>query len=437
MEWTQSPDQSSAAIARTPWWINPSRLVLFFVLPIYLLCGLLGQQTLFLQGVKDYITLGIICIGGLSLLCFAVGAWGGSRLPANGVGLQRIPAFLLDQVIVGFGGITIAAYLVFFAPILWNMELLAEFLRGSSSIRFRYIFNQLPGITSFVGLGNLCVALYAARMIFYTKRIPIGIHVLIIFMLLCVFLRAFLNSERLALIEVLFALAIPFVSFRHKSSVFRWLAPFIGLIFLFLMFSVFEYFRSWQFYKDRGDYGLAAYMIYRFLAYFTTSINNGAGMMEFFAPLGYPALSGAWFYKFPLWSQLGIKLPTGAPIEFFLEQYANPEFNNPGGMFVLLVDFGMFFGCLGMIVCGVIAGNLFKRFRRATLLGVILFPSWLAGVSDLFRVLYWSETRVFPIVAGSLVAVFWIRASLGKLRRSKGSLPDVSGAETSVARAHF
>ena len=276
---------------------------------------------------------------------------------------------------------------------------------------FRYIFNQWPGVTSLMSFGNLGLMLYAVRRIFYRQPVPLLMTLIAVAILFSATLRAMLNSERLALIEAAFAVAIPYAAFKWRPSIWRTLMPVIGLSLLFILFSVFEYYRSWQYYKNfTAD--LPTFLVSRFLSYFVTSINNGAGMMATIAPIGHPALSGAWLEKFPGLSSLGINWSAEDPVLGFLMRFGNPEFNNPGGMFVLTIDYGIPIGLSLMIVFGAFTGRIYRRFLHRDVFGLLLYPCWLVGVTDLLRIFYWTETRAFPLVVGAIAVAVGIAITL-------------------------
>lgn len=409
-------------IRRVPlWWAHPCLLVLFVIIPVYGLCCLFADQSLSELGIpSNFITLEKGINGFLSLFVFACGSLAGAMFKTGGRPIDTISPVKLDHAILFTFLLSSVAYTVFFLPILSNLDALSQFLAGSSDVRFRRIFNQWPGVTSFMMAGNIALALFTARCLFHRRPVSQTLVFFFYATILASLIRAFLNSERLALIEAAFAISIAPAFFSGRRRVLKQYIPFIAIGGVFVLFSFFEYFRSWQFYKEHNTGGFGEFALVRFLGYYVTSINNGAGMLEHVGALGYPALSGAWFYKFPLFSLLGVDVNRPSPVSWFLQKYADPEFNNPGGMFVLLIDYGVGMGLVAMFVYGIVAGILYRSFAKGSLTGLILYPSWLAGISDLLRILYWAETRMFSVVLTAAILVIWLRGSRSWRPSSEG-----------------
>jgi hypothetical protein len=421
------------------WWLHPVGLTLGVVLPVYVLCCIYADASLNWVGVPNFITPSLAVLGGFSLLMFAAGGAFGASMGANWRTLETVPSERIDRVVLGTLLVALLAYMIFLAPLATHLDALRQFLGGSSDVRFRKLFNQLPGISSFMMAGDVGLSLVSARMVLFPSRPSRLIMVIAYVVLGCTVLRSFLNSERLALIEAVFAISIAPTLWSPKRRQLKKFMPFIAVIGLFALFSTFEFFRSWQYYQSsQGSFFDFALM--RFLSYYVTSINNGAGMMTYISPVGAPALSGAWIYKFPLIEALDI-FHFDSPAEQFLEHYADPEFNNPGGMFVLMIDYGIAGGAVAMLVYGAIAGLLYKSFVNRGIVGMTLFPCWLAGIADLLRILYWAETRLFTVALTGIVIIVLLHATpyriplvarMAAARRQLASVPPIGTVKAAL-----
>jgi oligosaccharide repeat unit polymerase len=230
--------------------------------------------------------------------------------------------------------------------------------------------------------------------------------------------RSFVASERLALIEV----AVPIIvilamgarnSQRPARRVVARIAPVVLAPLLLVLFGAFEYSRSWQYFKTRTDEPFALFSLIRFIGYYATSYNNGyLELTHGTFPGRLPLNSLSAFWDAPGISALGLYDRLSAPVpatsDNLLERFANPEFNNPGGVTTPFVDFGLVGGFLFIVLLGVVIGLLYRGFRNGSLVGALLYPVVLTGLFDLPRYLYWTQGRVVPtwvcliVVAGVL-----------------------------------
>ena len=382
-----------------PWWLSPSKLIIFFIVPIYAISCLYSRQILSDLNIQyNAITDETWEIGLLSILAFAFGSY----LAERGINVLRaaskplyMPLPKIERSLFWLSSISIMSYAIFLFPIISNIDLLAEFLRGSSEIRFRYILLRVPGITSLMQLSVVYCSLYFYAT-FNGYKIREKYRIALLVLIILTFTRAILFSERLALLEIIVSFAVTYSSFRMRSGVVRGILPFIGIVVLFFLFSVFEYFRSWQYYKYYYD-TFSGFITMRFFAYYVTSINNGAGILSNMAPLGFPYVSGSWFINFPIVQLLWPDFGRDDFLTVYLTRLGTPEFNNPGGIFVLLFEYGLPVGIFLMFLTGVITGAVFQNFRQQRTFSLLLYPIWFMGLLDIIRIYYWGETRFLPI----------------------------------------
>lgn len=408
-------------LTRVPWWLAPHWLILFVLLPIFLLCVYLADYILpTLRVYHNALTESTVFFGTISLLALCLGGLLSHRFVHKSDTEVSISTLLLCARLTAAGAFI--SYAVFFSPIATNFGLLLEFLRGSSTIRFRYILTQIPGLTSLMQLGIVYLCIYASLRRLLPGPLPSDLRYMQYAILFLTFTRAMLFSERLALIEASVVLAIYFSAWHWKPSAIRLLAPFIAIVGLFVTFAFFEYFRSWQFYQYYYP-SFFDFISYRFLGYFVTSINNGAGIMVNYGPLNFPYVSGAWFTKLPILAEFFKDIDQFDFLLYYLTRLGSLEFNNPGGAYVLLFEYGVPVGLLLMLATGVFTGIVFGSFRRGNLLGTLLYPAWFVGVLDIIRIYYWGETRFFPIVLACVAVSFACRRLPNKVDTSQ--LPGV------------
>jgi hypothetical protein len=406
------------------WWLRPSRLALGILLPIFLVCSGLGDESFALYGhMSNYLSGEVFWLGLASLLLFAGGAAAVESRDLSRLSRSLIAPVLINRVLLGLYVVTILANLIFLFPVVSNLGLVMQLASGSPTAMYdlRETLNQIPGITSFVGLQSLCMTFHFGYRRFTGLKIPpLFTGFMVTLVALCL-LRAWLWSERLALLEL--ALPVIVLTFSETKKFKPWLvfAPFIGFAGLFVIFSFGEYFRSWQNYQGTTDLSYFEFMWARFAGYYATALNNGASIVKFLDPAFEPINTAQWFYKFPLWALLGIRFDGNiffADEDWFsfLDYRGNAEFNNPSGLFVVYYDYGILLGLFVWFWLGLLCGALFRSFARRGLIGLILYPVWFIGILEIPLIFYWGGTRFFPVLATALI----LTSFLGKRVRDRG-----------------
>jgi oligosaccharide repeat unit polymerase len=279
-------------------------------------------------------------------------------------------------------------------------------------------FGGIAGLTTLTQCG-IAFVVVAVHLLARKRDGRLLAQVLLVVVL--ALLRSYINSERLALIEI----AVPAVVIvamaarrsRHRARrVMARAAPLVLAPLLLLLFAAFEYSRSWQFFKTRTDEPFALFALVRFVGYYATSYNNGYLQMQYGGfPGRLPLNSLAALWDAPGISALNLYDRLSAPIpaasDDLLERFANPEFNNPGGVTTPFVDFGMLGGFLFLALLGIVIGLLYRGFCDGAVTGSLLYPVVLTGLFDLPRYLYWTQGRVVPAwVALIVLAVVLVRA---------------------------
>jgi oligosaccharide repeat unit polymerase len=94
-----------------------------------------------------------------------------------------------------------------------------------------------------------------------------------------------------------------------------------------------------------------------------------------------------------------------------LNQYANPEFNNPSGYVAAFIDYGAVGGLIFLFVIGLLAGFLYRGFCSAKPFGLLLYPIMFIGLLELPRYMYWSQGRTtYTLLALIILAALLRRA---------------------------
>ena len=246
--------------------------------------------------------------------------------------------------------------------------------------------------------------------------------------------RALLNSERFAIIELVVPFTVASLALRYfgtedtsrRVRAVLSLAPLLGIIGLFFTFTGFEYFRSWTNYYAGRDLNLWEFGAMRLLGYYVTSFNNGAYFLQRLEPLAAPYFTLHFLWGFPLSGPIIKRLFPNPLLDSsdkwfyfpFLESEANVEFNNADGMLFPLMDYGAAGGLIYWLVIGAICGLVYELFRRKESLGLFLYPMIYLGLMELPLALYWGEGRAFPslcLLAGAPLLTAFMRRQFGWL----------------------
>lgn len=228
-------------------------------------------------------------------------------------------------------------------------------------------------------------------------------------------LRALLNSERLAVIELaipLLVLLVRLVALESPRLMGTFggavrMAPVVGAVALVGLFAVSEYFRSWLNFYSGGDIGFWTFVTMRLLGYYVTALNNGALLVEQLEPTGLPYFTMQFLWRFPVTGGiLKDVYPTmphlsesSSPVESVLTVGANFEFNNPDGYLVPMLDFGVVGALVYWLIAGLACGFLYRSFCRKQVLGLLVYPLVFTGIVEMPRILYWGSGRVVPAFA--------------------------------------
>lgn len=312
--------------------------------------------------------------------------------------LERL--FLLTYVATVSGYLFWAA--VCFTHGVGPAEVLA-ILRGDAgaSYTIRDLGTTIPGMTTATQFGMAAAILGA---ILWTRRRSLYVGALLLLLIFMSLVRALLWSERLALIEVAIPLLISAFGRRDWSGHPRmrrliYIAPVAGCVFLYLYFTAFESVRSWGHYSEAGG-SLWYFSWMRLGGYYITALNNGALMYKTIGTLPFPYTVFESFWKFP---GMSLVLPYNDvfsvdPYAYLdsLKAMANPEFNNPSGIFPYVLDFSPIGACVFFFAAGWLATATYAAFRRDRIAGLLCYPLLYISLLEISRIPYLTASRTLP-----------------------------------------
>jgi hypothetical protein len=268
------------------WWLDPP-IIFACTIGITLVVAVVTPSEVFRQlGTPKYVEGWHLGLGVFGIAAFIAGVRLSSLWPVtHSTPLDsRWDARLQGWFYVATG-LSLAGYVVWTVVGVahgFNFSLMAQMIwssdEGVADMLKNDVLKTVPGITTLSQLGPVAALLGSWLAL---RRVP-RVLPLLVLVFLFTFARAFFRSERLALIELVvpsfvLVLRVLWVGQRVSpwwSSVLRGL-PVLGVLALFLLFGSFEFFRSWQYYRERTE-SYAQFAMNRFAGYYTTAHNNGA-----------------------------------------------------------------------------------------------------------------------------------------------------------------
>ncbi|BBY17241.1 O-antigen polymerase [Mycolicibacterium litorale] len=415
------------------WWLAPTSVILMVATMSILLTAAISDDRFRAlwntpKSVTGHVLVLMFC-GALALAvgASAVGALRPVRLPAQRWPNLRPEAIaLLCRASSLLVGLTVLGYLGFGllmarAGIGWAQIAGASGYSGSAPIKT--VVGTIPGVTTMTQFGIAAVIVSSVVLAQQNSRAELLKIVAVVGMSVP---RAFIFAERLAVLELVVPIAVV-ACYRvaetpRMRSLVR-IVPVVALPAVIVIFSVFEYFRSWEFYRGTGR-SFWQFSFERVAGYYATAVNNGYLELNHLNVAGREPLTTLEFLwdapgvrQLGLYDQLAGNFPgrngvvTDADYVAMLTHYGNPEFNNATGFSIPYLDYGTAGGLLFFLIAGVIAGLLYRAFREGSPVGLLLYPLFFVGLIELPRYMHWTQGRSLPSwVALGVVALLVTRA---------------------------
>jgi hypothetical protein len=410
----------------TYWWFRPSRIALLATMPIACYAYFASNQFYEQFGDFNAITTDRFFLVWMSIMAFAAASWLGEVVvPAvKPPPPARIRESNFQVLLFSLALVAGAATLIFLAPFVSHPALVMAVLRGDpgASDTVREIVDKIPGVTSQENLFSVVIVLFMIKPKLTGRPRTATEKAVIALVLALTAVKVVLHTERLALIELMVPLFLLAVAMRRSRSIAFALMPVAGVGALFLYFTGTEYLRSWvSWYSSRSD-SLLDFALYRMLGYYMTAVNNGAYVYGEIHGYYFPLFTATWLWRLPIPGLPDLLTSiSGTKIDYMqLLSGLNVEFNNPSGLFSVLIDFGPLLGVLIWGLLGAISGRLYRAFVDGRYIGLVLFPTWYVGVLEMPRIFYWGDARYFPplIISCVIVVIFASAVPAAMQRRS-------------------
>ena len=115
-----------------------------------------------------------------------------------------------------------------------------------------------------------------------------------------------------------------------------------------------------------------------------------------------------WLYHLPLIGET-LKLtfigPGESPDYYFLNSFADIEFNNMSGIYTIVYDLGVLGASVYFLSLGLVGGMLFRSMVRGGKVGGMLYPSVFVGYIEVMREPYLNSGRVVVLFVGSCLLI--------------------------------
>ena len=405
------------------WWMNPTHLYLFFIVPAYL--GTIG----FLNGAHsgaissqvrisseiDYTT---STVGLLCLLSFALGSSllraPNSLPPSNIIIDDRILTLLFVGTMFGYCAWFYGAW----KNVGVGVALKALMGDGSSVSRIRTSGELLAGISSLTQLGPVfCIAFVVSdkSQMKWKRRFQWAFITIVAFALV----RTITWAERLAALEIAVPTAIAALMTMKQyprfpgSKALLQMGPYAGLLLVVLVFGLAEAGRSWRAYSAAYSGNILQFTTDRIALYYSLAVNNGAAVLSTIDKKyeGLP-FSLDWFYKLPLISGSSISAPLSSfsySYQTMLKNRLDPEFTNMSGLYAYIFDYGLILAPFVFFLFGALVKYVYVNAIKSGIFSRLLYPIIMLASFELLRIPYLTSSRAFIIIFGCALVWFLSR----------------------------
>ena len=327
MPTTPTPDLAGPTLAspaagsvRGVWWLSPLGAVVLVTIPVLVVANSVSPWTFVgAWRTPKWLTTQDLVLFGAGACVFAIASLVGlvgrrSRIDGSWPALTDATQQRLHRAATVLFWLTIFGYVVFVAAaILRGLRLsqLVEVLTAQnvvgSGVKETY-FGTIPGVTTLTQVGIAYVVVAGLLLSSaWNRRTAIGLGVV----LGLAVARGYLLAERLAVLELAIPLtAIVVMQLRERSgTAVAWLIRLMPVLLLPLVtvfFGLYEYSRSWVFYRQQTDGTFWAFAVERLQGYYLTAVNNGQILLERSIPERLPYETLAAFWEAPGIGTLGL-----------------------------------------------------------------------------------------------------------------------------------
>jgi oligosaccharide repeat unit polymerase len=412
-----APSRPATSARPSLWWLSPVAIALVIGAASIIPTAMVGDEKFrTLWRTPKAITSETLLLFGCGAIALAFGALVAFALyAAPKPQATRWPALddgtlaLLSRAGTVLTSLTVTGYVGFCFLILRSGLSPAQLFAGSEDNGYlpaKDAIGTLPGVTTMTQLG--IAAVVVATTVVVQKFSWFELSKILIVIGLAV-PRAYIYAERLAILELVIPVSVIVAAHlsigRRAQRATARLLPLAGLFLVVVVFSVFEYNRSWTYYRAHGQSSFIEFALSRLAGYYVTALNNGQLILSHLNWPGrwpFDTMDGFWsapgIEQFGLYEKLsGNPSPyqrgNVSPYFDMLAQFGNPEFNNQSGYVGPFIDYGWIGGLIFMFAAGLIAGLLYRQFCHGKPLGLLVYPIFFVGLVEMPRYVYWGQGR--------------------------------------------
>lgn len=285
----------------------------------------------------------------------------------------------------------------------------------------------IPGVTTVTQLMSVAVVcLYTARIVGFKCtsqkwKIYFGLFITLI--------RAQVNHERLAIIEILLPLFVVWVlTNKHKIKLNSLMIYTLLAICFYLFFSINEFFRSWQYYRLKIDINFFSFTFHRLLDYYSTSLNNGVIYINYHAEISRVPIIGLDFvWNFPLFGPILFEHFQGNDPSLSWSRIlrivsGTDEFNNLHVYPSLYADFGVFGMVLTIFILSVCYSSAYYKIVNGDYRYIVGYSILTIGIIELPREFWFGSGRAFPIIIALIALQVYLYKSIKELNKKTNLL---------------
>ena len=408
---------------RFPWWASPSTLLVISLLVVFYAIVFVDDEQYNIWKTPRYVThVEAVEVGSVIvavLLGIVVAASISQRNNENYVAdtAKFLKSRQLNTLFYIFTVLTIIGYSIWiikaFHSGLTGAEVLATIKGDPGAVsQLKGTAQPTAGLTTLTQFGSLVVVLGILRDRLAEKNSKLIVW-LVLFLSV---LRFVFYAERIAFLEV----AVPAVILAASlwptkvrwPSARKWITnilPIVLGLFVFILFAVGEYSRSWAVLRTQTSQTYTEFIISRFLSYYATATNNGVlyGRLADANNLDHTAFYA--FYNLP-GSFFGTDAVSGTNFDQWwgmqLELFANPSLTNTGTIFPLIGELSLATVLILFFAVGYISTVLFRQAKNGHLISMMAVPILCYAFVELPRISYLTLGRSVPIFLGILIMWF-------------------------------
>lgn len=390
------------------WWLHPVWIYFIWILfSIY--CSTIDSRSFYeMYEEPIYISAFNVALYITFFMAFALGFFSYTSRRKTYNSILKYPIAKIKKIFLLLYTWVICAYIIWFVNlyITYGNSIILGLLNNLAGYAnmFKDGGGRISGITTFTELAIIVAPLNTYLWCIYKKKIYRNMYIALLFISI---LRAVIFSERLAVLEII----VPsLIIYSYYGKIFRnrdiKFAPIGGIVFLLILFGLFEYFRSWDYYKTAYDGNLISFTIDRVFGYYSISINTECIRINFLEPKFFLDHSLAWLWNLPFFSSIKDWLWQPPQINI-LERWGNPEFNNPGGLLFAYNDLG-FLGLIVQFLFGRFVGIVYRGYCKKSFINSLWYSASYLCMLELPRYFFWGSPRAFFAIVAMFVIQFYL-----------------------------